>query len=138
MATISEALVAYRICAKAEGKSPSTVRWITSSVGYFSEFLGADQDLNAIKIDDLRRFIIALQDTHKFRNHPYNKPLKERLSPQSIETYASAGMIKPIARVAFDSDTDGNREIYAMNANGSNPTRLTNKPASDVLPNCFR
>jgi dipeptidyl aminopeptidase/acylaminoacyl peptidase len=34
-------------------------------------------------------------------------------------------------KIAFDSTRDGNTEIYVMNADGSNPTRLTNNPAID-------
>ncbi len=73
--TLSDALVAYRTYARAEGKSPKTIRWITSSVGYFSNFLGPErQDIASITGNDLRRFIIALQDKRKFSQHPYNKP----------------------------------------------------------------
>ena len=60
MATLSEALTAYRICAQAEGKSPQTLRWVRSSVTYFSDFLGPDkQDIDDITGNDLRQFIIA-------------------------------------------------------------------------------
>ena len=59
---LSEALTAYRICAKAEGKSPRTIQWITSSVGYFMDFLGGDQDISTLTANDLRRFIIALPE----------------------------------------------------------------------------
>ncbi|HEY3238890.1 MAG TPA: DUF5050 domain-containing protein [Acidimicrobiia bacterium] len=37
-------------------------------------------------------------------------------------------------RIVFASDRDGNNEIYVMNADGSNQTRLTNNPAEDILP----
>ncbi|MCL5773828.1 MAG: hypothetical protein M1536_05550, partial [Firmicutes bacterium] len=36
--------------------------------------------------------------------------------------------------IAFDSDRDGNLEIYIMNADGTNQTRLTNNPRNDYLP----
>ena len=86
--TIQDALVAYRTYAKAEGKSPKTISWVVSSVGYFADFLGpGHQDIGAIKGNDLRRFIIALQEKPKFANHPYNKPQQATLSAQSIETY---------------------------------------------------
>jgi Tol biopolymer transport system component len=37
-------------------------------------------------------------------------------------------------KIAFQSDRDGNDEIYVMSADGSNQTRLTNNPASDTSP----
>lgn len=89
--TLSDALVAYKTYARAEGKSPKTIRWITSSIGYFAEFLGPErQDIAGITANDFRRFVIALQDKHKFSQHPYNKPQQAKLSPQSIETYCRA------------------------------------------------
>jgi hypothetical protein len=38
----SEALPAYRVLARSEGRSERTVGWIASAVGYFSQFLGLD------------------------------------------------------------------------------------------------
>ena len=37
-------------------------------------------------------------------------------------------------KIAFVSHRDGNPEIYVMNADGTNQTRLTNHPAEDTLP----
>ena len=36
--------------------------------------------------------------------------------------------------IAFDSDRDGNREIYGMNGDGSGVTRLTDHGADDFTP----
>ncbi|HUV45598.1 MAG TPA: tyrosine-type recombinase/integrase [Dehalococcoidia bacterium] len=89
--TLQDALVAYKTYARAEGKSPKTIDWITSSVGYFADFLGPDhQDIASITASDFRRFVIALQGKHKFSQHPYNKPQQAKLSPQSIDTYCRA------------------------------------------------
>jgi len=86
--TLQDALVAYRTYAGAEGKSPKTIAWVVSSVGYFAEFLGSEQqDIGTITGNDLRRFIIALQGRPKFAHHPYNKTQQTILSSQSIETY---------------------------------------------------
>ncbi len=38
------------------------------------------------------------------------------------------------SKIAFSSDRDGNNEIYVMNPDGTNPTRLTNNTASDDFP----
>ena len=40
----------------------------------------------------------------------------------------------PAGRIVFESNRDGNLEIYRMNADGSAPTRLTNDPATDNTP----
>src|SRR5215208_337719 len=37
-------------------------------------------------------------------------------------------------KIAFSSQRDGNAEIYVMNADGSEQTRLTNNPAIDDTP----
>ena len=37
-------------------------------------------------------------------------------------------------KIAFHSDRDGNFEIYVMNADGSNQTRLTDNAATDAFP----
>jgi integrase/recombinase XerD len=88
---LQDALVAYKTYAKAEGKSHKTIAWITSSVNYFADFLGPDQQSMAeISGNDLRRFIIALQGKQRLSHHPYAKPQAGKLSPQSIETYCRA------------------------------------------------
>src|SRR5207302_2193555 len=42
--------------------------------------------------------------------------------------------LKANGKIAFVSDRDGNFEIYVMDADGSNQTRLTNNPAHDGEP----
>ncbi|MCA1638382.1 MAG: hypothetical protein LC768_08625, partial [Acidobacteria bacterium] len=37
-------------------------------------------------------------------------------------------------KIAFGSERDGNREIYLMNADGTNQSRLTNSPDNDGCP----
>ena len=37
-------------------------------------------------------------------------------------------------QIAFNSNRDGNTEIYVMNADGTNPINLTNHPAEDRGP----
>ena len=37
-------------------------------------------------------------------------------------------------KIAFVSNRDGNQQIYIMNADGTNQTRLTNNSATDANP----
>ena len=37
-------------------------------------------------------------------------------------------------KIAFQSQRDGNREIYVMNPDGTNQTRVTNDSADDQAP----
>jgi dipeptidyl aminopeptidase/acylaminoacyl peptidase len=46
---------------------------------------------------------------------------------------ALPGAASPSA-IAFDSDRDGNSEIYVMNADGSGQRRITNSPTDDAAP----
>ena len=48
---------------------------------------------------------------------------------------ACAGQSPPAGNsIAFVSSREGNFEIYVMDADGSNPTRLTNSPGWDGDP----
>ena len=56
------------------------------------------------------------------------------LASQPTPTPTPAPAAASGGRIAFVSDRDGNQEIYAMNANGSSQTRLTNDTATDNWP----
>ncbi len=43
---------------------------------------------------------------------------------------AAAGAVPGLDKIAFSSERDGNVEVYVMDADGSNPQRLTNSPSS--------
>ena len=40
----------------------------------------------------------------------------------------------PVNKIAFHTMRDGNREVYVMEADGTNPVNLTNNPAEDSRP----
>ena len=53
--TLTDGLTAYKTYAKAEGKSLKTIKWIMSSITYFSDFLGPERQVIAdITGNDLR------------------------------------------------------------------------------------
>lgn len=53
----------------------------------------------------------------------------QTMEPGSVQTPP-----KLPARIVFSSERDGNPEIYIMNANGDNETRLTNNLGHDEHP----
>jgi Tol biopolymer transport system component len=52
----------------------------------------------------------------------------------SSEKPANQPTVKTASKIAFTSSRDGNAEIYAMNADGTDVRRLTNNGATDRLP----
>jgi Tol biopolymer transport system component len=52
-----------------------------------------------------------------------------KVAPQKQVTYTVG-----YRKILFASTRDGNSEIYSMNLNGTNVTRLTNNPAEDASP----
>lgn len=51
-----------------------------------------------------------------------------------VSSSAQAAFPGANGKIAFTSNRDGNNEIYIMDADGSNQTRLTNDPGSDSYP----
>jgi len=56
-------------------------------------------------------------------------------SPQSRRSLLASGQENPLQwKIVFDSERDGNSEIYAMDPDGSNQQRLTHDKSSDRTP----
>jgi len=47
---------------------------------------------------------------------------------------ASSSPVPTGSKIAFQTERDGNMEIYVMSADGTAQTRLTNSPGSDWVP----
>ncbi|MFC1847860.1 tyrosine-type recombinase/integrase [Chloroflexota bacterium] len=86
----SQALAAYRTCARVEGLSPRTIEGTESAVRYFAEFLGGDVEVSSATANDLRRFIAALRDRRAFAGHPVTTTQEHTLAPHTIASYVRA------------------------------------------------
>ena len=54
-----------------------------------------------------------------------------------IITLCCSGMVMPVVaagKIAFETNRDGNFELYSMNSDGTGQTRITNNPATDIQP----
>ena len=73
---IGSLLHGYQLCAATEGKSPNTIAIIMNSVRYLHGFLssnGLSTDVTQIGTEEIRAFILHLQQKRCFSNHPYSK-----------------------------------------------------------------
>jgi Tol biopolymer transport system component len=84
----------------------------------------------------LGEIVVASSRGGRFHLYSIERSNLAQLKPVSADTgeqidpaFSSDG-----ARIAFVSNRDGNPEIYAMDADGSNVTRLTNDPQVDGHP----
>jgi len=54
------------------------------------------------------------------------------IAPDQTAAQVVLGVVP--GRIVFQTDRDGNNEIYIMNGDGTSVTRLTDNPADDVSP----
>ena len=84
----------------------------------------------------LGEIVVASSRGGKFRLYSIERSNLSQLRPVSADT---GQQIDPAfspdgSRIAFVSNRDGNAEVYAMDADGTNVTRLTNDPQLDGHP----
>ena len=77
----------YRQFATAEGKSLRTIESYIEDTTAFIKFLGGCHDIRAITEDDLRRYILHLQQQLRYASHPTIKNHERLLSEDTIASY---------------------------------------------------
>jgi site-specific recombinase XerD len=80
----------YRLCARTEGKSDNTIAIVANSVAYLERFLkseGLSTNVDAIRLEELRAFILHLQQKRCFSGHSFNRPQERGLSGHTINCY---------------------------------------------------
>jgi site-specific recombinase XerD len=87
--SVDNLLTKYSLNAKAEGLSQQTITHVKRAVGFFDQFLGGIPDVRKVSADDLRRFIVALQQKPRWAGGP-QKSNGQSISGTSINTYCRA------------------------------------------------
>ena len=67
----------YKLCAHTEGKSENTIRitnTVLSTLKGFLESKGYPNDVSEIGVNELREFVLHLQQLNAFEHHPYTEP----------------------------------------------------------------
>jgi integrase/recombinase XerD len=83
-------LSGYFLCAQTEGKSRNTVDIVINSITYLYNFLssnGLSTDVTHIGAQEMRAFILHLQQKRCFSSHPYSKVQQRGLSGHTVNTY---------------------------------------------------
>lgn len=84
---LSQAVESFLVAVKSENSSLETVAWYRKRLAGLIRFFG-DLDLETLTTDDLRRFIVSLQEQEtKYLNHRFHKPIRGKLSPSTIQGY---------------------------------------------------
>jgi integrase/recombinase XerD len=78
----------YTVDARAQNLSPRTVDKMQLGLRLFDDFMGGTPDVRRVTGDDLRRFILALQQRTRWQGTEQAKP--QRLADESVRTYAQA------------------------------------------------
>ena len=99
------------------------------------EVLGCDFLADDLITGTLRQYYIQVSWNNALIYNPTDPNTREFVltepAPVAVPT---ATPIPSSGKIAFWSDRDDNNEIYSMNANGSNQTRLTFNSADDWVP----
>ena len=70
---------------KSEGKSPHTTAFYTKCIGHFTDWLGSDNKLRHLTLNNARAFIAHLQERGtKYEQHPITPKTRGSLSPYTI------------------------------------------------------
>ncbi len=91
--TIDRLIKTFEIRNRTLNRSPKTVSWYSSNLGMFHRFLqarGYPLELERITINEVREFIVHLQNRNKYEEHPLTPTKAERLSPQTVRGYVQS------------------------------------------------
>lgn len=90
VASLESLMEGYRLSARSEGKSLSTIAIVEASVRYLGEFLdseGLSTEVGEIGANEIRRFIVSLRERPRFANHRFTRPQTGHLSGHTINGY---------------------------------------------------
>ncbi len=80
----------YRLCARTEGKSENTIRINLTALTTLKGFLASREystDVTEIGVNELREFILHLQQVRAFEHRPSIRPQARGLSGHAVNTY---------------------------------------------------
>ncbi len=73
-----------------KGNTKKTLKYYSSSLGYFSDYIGLDKIISEIKLEDLKRYLLMIKNRPKLQNHPFKPTQNIPIASSSIQTYIRA------------------------------------------------
>jgi len=80
---IEQLIWGYKVCAKTEGKTTGTLGIYITALKRFINFLKVNkycQDVTEINTQVIREYVLYLQQTKTFVQHPFTKPQNKTLA----------------------------------------------------------
>jgi len=90
---LEKLVLQFEVFNRSEGKTPKTVSWYRTILGLFVDYLrnhDIEPLLKNLDIDVVRGYIIYLQGSKRYDDHPYTPKQEELLPPVSIHGYIRA------------------------------------------------
>ncbi|MFC2039309.1 tyrosine-type recombinase/integrase [Chloroflexota bacterium] len=87
---LASVIEGYGLCARAEGKSPKYISFVSASAKFLVRYLeasGLTTNVTDISAQHIRGFILHLQSINRFAVHPFAKPQHSRLSGYTVNAY---------------------------------------------------
>ncbi len=114
----------YEVCNRAEGKSLRTIVWYTEMLMSFSRYMKVElqcYDLSAFNIDNVRNYIIHLQNKLKFQGHPYTPQQNKLLSPRTVQCHVR--VLKAFASWLYAEDYTTHNRLQNLKLSKA-PTKI--------------
>ncbi len=104
---------------------------VSTATGEIAPLTHDSDDYAALSLSRDGSVLVATKNRADFRLNVYQADTPA--SPPRVLTEASTITFAPNGKMIFSSDMTGNREIWSINADGSEQRQLTNDPAWDLF-----
>ncbi len=112
--TIDDLITRFEMSNVVDGKSPSTIRWYSDILKFFSRYLkenGYINDIGGFNIENARKYVLYLRSRNRFDGHPYIPQQHALLSPQTVRGHIRG--LKALSSWLYrEKYTDENRLRY--------------------------
>lgn len=105
-------------------QNPATTTYEESLALFGKPLSGPQREI----LSDGNEYLVQWFERVRFELHPEND------SPYHVLLGSVSNCVMPQGHIVFSSERDGNKEIYMMNANGTDLVNLTNHPSEDMFP----